>query len=151
MNQTSIENASDKPEIAIEKASLDFTSVRVQFGVGLVICLALLLLCLVQFVFTPFQACDYLASGTLFPTEHMDPMRPNISETAAWLTYYEIRVFKHHAWAYRMISFVAILASGIFAGLVAMDILNRYGSRSSGAVALWTALFSWWKDGMPSR
>lgn len=141
MNQTSIENVSDNPEIDIEKASLDFTSVRVQFGIGLVICLALLGLCLGQFVFTPFQACDYLAAGTLFPTEHMDPMRPQFSETAAWFTYYEIRSFRHHALVYRTISFIAILLSGIFAGLIAMDILNRYGSRSSGTVALWTALF----------
>jgi len=123
----------------LEVATFDFRSARIQFGIGFAVTLITFALVVHEFFATRFLTQEYLTVGKMLAegvlnTSFLDSLKSDPLLTIQFL------VFSHHAWWYRIISFLANGMSAMAVGLITLEITIRYGNRIGAAAAIFAAL-----------
>jgi hypothetical protein len=126
-------------KLALEVATFDWRSPRVQFFLGFLLTLVTFALVTQEYFATRFLAQEYFAVGKLL-TDGVSTIEPSTGMTANPLLYLQLISFTHHAWWYRIICFGATALAAMSVGLITLELTIRYGNRIGAAPALFAAL-----------
>lgn len=129
----------DDYKLALEVATFDWKSTRVQFFLGFLLTLVLLALVVQEFFATRFLPQEYIAVGKML-TDGVSTIPLDVGFNSNPLLFLQMMLFNHHAWGYRTVSFIVTALTAMSVGLIALDITIRYGNRIGASSALFAAL-----------
>ena len=129
----------DDYKLALEVATFDWKSTRIQFFLGFLLTLVLLALVVQEFFATRFLPQEYIAVGKML-ADGVPNIPFEVGLNSNPLFYIQLMLFNHHAWWYRTVSFVVTSLTAMSVGLITLDITIRYGNRIGASSALFAAL-----------
>ena len=129
----------DNYKLALEVATFDWKSTRVQFFLGFLLTVVLLALVVQEFFATRFLPQEYIAVGKML-TDGVSSVQPDVGFNSNPLLYLQLLLFNHHAWGFRTVSFIVTALTAMSVGLITLDITIRYGNRIGASSALFAAL-----------